>query len=139
MSKDQKSARSDPGAGAGQCGDANVRQPHNNMQSGDLSSRPHLHEPYDPELIDQVLVWAGLQAGEPKQVCQGGNMTAAKDLRDVARQAQALAGQAGMLAEACEAAQDPDGRWFWLRRRAKHLAIYWTATHPQAAPLESAL
>jgi len=54
-----------------------------------------------------------------------------QNLADLAAEALKRAWAAGLLAECCRLAGDPLGRADWLRRRALHLSIYYSATHPQ--------
>ena len=66
----------------------------------------------------------------PRSPCQAlwpGN------LAQVAQDALKRAWAAGLLAEACGLVGDPLGRAGWLKRRALHLAIYYSATHPREA------
>lgn len=55
------------------------------------------------------------------------------DLAELAQDALKRAWAAGLLAQACELVGDPLGRAGWLKRRALHLAIYYSATHPREA------
>ena len=54
----------------------------------------------------------------------------AQTLTESARLAAHQAEQCERLAEACAAAGDDKGRWYWLRKKQLHLAEVWAASHP---------
>ena len=81
---------------------------------------------------------AGAVSGEPPDRTilpySGRTCQAPRNLAEVAQDAIKRAWAAGLLAECCGLIGDPLGRADWLRRRALHLSIYYSATHPQEVP-----
>ena len=61
----------------------------------------------------------------------GRTCQAPRNRAELAQDALKRAWAAGLLAECCGLAGDPLGRAYWLKRRAMHLSIYYSATHPQ--------
>jgi len=91
-----------------------------------------------PALLGKQAGTAGAVSGEPPDRTilpySGRTCQAPRNLAEVAQDAIKRAWAAGLLAECCGLIGDPLGRADWLRRRALHLSIYYSATHPQEVP-----
>ena len=106
-------------------------------QKGGATSPP---DDCGPAHLGQEAGTAGAVSGRPpdkdsiahrRSPCQAPRLG---NLGELAAEALKRAWAAGLLAECCGLAGDPLGRADWLRRRALHLAIYYSATHPQEVP-----
>lgn len=76
---------------------------------------------------------AAASAGLPSltSIASPSRVSTCNSLCELAALALVRAGRSGALALESERRGDQAGRWFHLRRKALHLAVYWAAAHPE--------